>query len=101
MVCTTYLAQNFRRLPNCLPIVYTTYSTHLNSMLRLVLRVSARNSWLLGAGQHPSEIYVACCVVGICKKLLLVCSIVAGQHPFDFYVACCVAGICKETADSL
>ena len=47
-----------------LPIVCTIYSTHLNSMLRLVLWAFARNSWLLGAGQHPSEIYVACCVVG-------------------------------------
>ena len=110
MLCCGYL-----QIAVCLQPV----NTHPNSMLHVVLWVFARNCCLFLAGQYPSEFYVACCVVGICKTQLFVssrpipirllccvcvlrvfakksCLFLAGQYPSEFYVACCVVGICKK-----
>ena len=54
--------------------LFQPVNTHPNSMLHVVFWVSASNSCLFLAGQYPSEFYVACCVAGICKKLLFVSS---------------------------
>ena len=101
-------------------VCFQLVNTHLNSMLHVVLWVPARHSYLFLAGQYPSECYVACCVVGICKQLFAsrfqpvnthpssmlhvaqwvfarnCCWFQACQYPSEFYVACCVVGICKK-----
>ena len=101
-------------------VCFQLVNTHLISMLHVVLWVPARHSYLFLAGQYPSECYVACCVVGICKQLFAsrfqpvnthpssmlhvvqwvfarnCCWFQACQYPSEFYVACCVGGICKK-----
>ena len=101
-------------------VCFQLVNTHLISMLHVVLWVPARHSYLFLAGQYPSECYVACCVVGICKQLFAsrfqpvnthpssmlhvvqwvfarnCCWFQACQYPSEFYVARCVGGICKK-----
>ena len=52
-------------------VCFWPVNTYPNSMLHVVLWVSARNSCLFLAGQYPSEFYFACCVVGICQQLFV------------------------------
>ena len=75
-------------------VCFQPVNTHPNSMLHVVLWVFA-NSCLFLAGQYPSEFYVACCVVGICKKLLFVSS-----RPIPIRILCCMlcCGYLQEIA---
>ena len=66
-------------------VCFQPVNTHPNSMLHVVLRVFAGNSCLFLAGQYPSEFYVACCVVGICKK-----SLFASSRSIPVWILCCM-----------
>ena len=63
-------------------------------MLHVVLRVFARNSCLFLAGQYPSGSSVLHVVLWVFARNS--CLFLAGQYPSEFYVACCVVGICKK-----
>ena len=70
-------------------VCFKLVNPHLNSMLHVVLWVSARHSYLFLAGQYLSEFYVACCVGGGCKKWLFVSS-----RSISIRLLCCM--LCCE-----
>ena len=63
-------------------------------MLHVVLWVFASNSCLFLAGQYPSEFYVACCVVGICRQLYV------SSRSIPIRILCCMlcSGYLQEIA---
>ena len=88
MLCSGYL--------QAIAVCFQPVNTHLNSMLHVVLQVFARNCCLFLAGQYPSEFYVACCVLGICKQLFV------SSWPIPIRILCCM--LCcgySQTAVSL
>ena len=76
-------------------VCFQPVNTHPNSMLHVVLWAFARNCGLFHAGHYPSEFYVACCVVGICKKQLFVSS-----RSIPIRILCCMlcCGCLQEIA---
>ena len=86
MLCCGYLQD--------IAVCFQPVSTHPNSILNVVWWVFARNSCLFVAGQYPSEFYVACCVVGICKQLFV------SSRPIPIQILCCMlcCGYLQEIA---
>ena len=76
MLCCGYLQ---------IAVCFQPVNTHPNSVLHVVLWAVARNGRLFLAGQYPSEFYVACCVVGLCKKQLFVSS-----RSIPIRILCCM-----------
>ena len=90
ILCCMLCCGHLREIAVC----FTPAITHPNSMLHVVLWVFARNSCLFLAGQYPSEFYVACCVVGACKKQLFVSS-----RSIPIRIPCCMLCCgCLKTA---
>ena len=85
MLCCGYLQ---------IAVCFQPVNTHPNSMLHVVLGAVARNSCLFLAGQYPSEFYVACCVVGICKQLSV------SSRSIPIRILCCMlcCGYLQEIA---